>query len=243
MAKRQERDLRVVDRRGYVVYQVDDPERASALSDELARFHPTRVERVGKARYALPNGSHGVGLSKRQQVMRFMSELGAGSGAALALARARAGTGRIREENVYETTREDARLLSHPYWPRPRERAETRESNRKNPRGKAPARQEPPKLGGVKSLSISTRENYVATPLPDELPKEERRKIWQPPVRDLRHTSGTSSSRHSASSRYKEASDYSPIVVDDGSTTRSAKQGKNKKRKRRRRRGKSEAGK
>lgn len=57
-------------------------------------------------------------------------------------------------------------------------------------------------LGGVRSLGIRARAEYHETPVGEELPKEERQKIWQPPMRDTSRFSGSSASRHSAMSSY-----------------------------------------
>lgn len=55
---------------------------------------------------------------------------------------------------------------------------------------------------------IRAKKHYASTPIQPALSQEERRKKWQPPIRDTSRFSGTSSSRHNASSSYKESSDY-----------------------------------
>lgn len=46
--------------------------------------------------------------------------------------------------------------------------------------------------------------SYTRTPLGSELTREERKKKWQPPVRDTSRFSGTRASRHSAYTSYKD---------------------------------------
>ena len=54
---------------------------------------------------------------------------------------------------------------------------------------------EPSLIGGMKASSIRAH-TYAMSVQPRELTEEERRKKWQPPVRDTSRFSGTSSSRH-----------------------------------------------
>lgn len=111
--------------------------------------------------------------------------------------------------------------------PRPRG-AGPREANARHKRkragnrpGTGSVRQEPSApgslIGGIRSRGIhAIKPVETNTPGVHELTDEERRAKWQPPERDKAWFSGTSASRHKASSSYKVASDYSPVTYDDG---------------------------
>lgn len=158
MAKKQKRHLYVMDGRGNVAYHTDDCERVTALCDELRRIHASRVRRVSDHKYTLPNGAYGLGLSTRDQITRFMSELADGSGAALALAlalalaRARAGGAWVRAEEVHGSTREDAKLLGFQYWTKPRPATDKRQIDRRMPKTKPRGQTKAPELGGMEWL-------------------------------------------------------------------------------------------
>ena len=125
--------------------------------------------------------------------------------------------------------------------PRPRG-AGPREANARHKRkragnrpGTGSVRQEPSApgslIGGIRSRGIhAIKPVETNTPGVHELTDEERRAKWQPPERDKAWFSGTSASRHKASSSYKVASDYSDVVYDSGprSTTKPADKSKKK---------------
>lgn len=91
-------------------------------------------------------------------------------------------------------------------------------------------------IGGMKASGIRAKAHVTSTPNDPELTQEERRMVWQPPKTDKSRFDGSNASRHSASSSYKDPSDYSLAPYADASSpdekygpaTRRRKKKKNK---------------
>ena len=65
-------------------------------------------------------------------------------------------------------------------------------------------------IGGISSSSIRAKVSYNSTPLTEESTGIRKRSGWHPPERDTSRFSGTSSSRHRASSRNKDPEVFAP---------------------------------
>ena len=63
---------------------------------------------------------------------------------------------------------------------------------------------QPGQYASASTHGQKVKPSYTRTPLGPELTREERKKKWQPPVRDTSRFSGTRASRHSAYTSYKD---------------------------------------